>query len=550
MELPQPTHKNYTTLISNIENGEIKIPQFQRDFVWTLQRSAELLDSVIKGYPIGTFIFWLTRERLRSIKELGNIELPITKKGETVSFVLDGQQRLTSLFAAMKGLHIVRENGEQTDFLEIYIDLNAGASDAIVTTDVVNLPDRTFIRLTDLLYGSLTTLAAFPQEHHAKLDEYKRRIEAYDFPIIEVRSVPIDVATEIFTRINVGGKPLTVFEIMVAKTYDEKRRFDLSEKYSLLIERLAPIDYETISDQTILQLIALILKKDCKRQTILKLDKDAFIEIWPSAIDSVERAIEYFRNTMRIPVSQLLPFLSLIIPFAYYFYHSNSKKPSPKQKSELEDFFWRCSLGGRYSSSVESKLAQDVNRIELILNEKSPEYDWSIDVSPEFIVENGWFNASRSFTKAILCIMAYQQPLSFSDNGLVNISNYWLKQANSKNYHHYFPRAYLRKRGVSEDAINNIVNITIVDDYLNKREIGSKPPSSYMKKFKDNNPDLVETMKTHLIGDLKSFGILDDNYDNFIRKRSIAISNQLKKRIVQRSDKDLEQVKSIYETVE
>lgn len=62
MELPQPTHKNYTTLISNIENGEIKIPQFQRDFVWTLQRSAELLDSVVKGYPIGTFIFWLARQ--------------------------------------------------------------------------------------------------------------------------------------------------------------------------------------------------------------------------------------------------------------------------------------------------------------------------------------------------------------------------------------------------------------------------------------------------------------------------------------------------------
>ena len=134
MELPQPTHKNYTTLISNIENGEIKIPQFQRDFVWTLQRSAELLDSVVKGYPIGTFIFWLTRERLRSVKELGNAKLPPAKKGETVSFVLDGQQRLTSLFAAMKGLEIVRESGQQTDFSEIYIDLNASESDTIVTT--------------------------------------------------------------------------------------------------------------------------------------------------------------------------------------------------------------------------------------------------------------------------------------------------------------------------------------------------------------------------------------------------------------------------------
>ncbi len=550
MELPQPTHKNYTTLISNIENGEIKIPQFQRDFVWTLQRSAELLDSVVKGYPIGTFIFWLTRERLRSVKELGNAKLPPAKKGETVSFVLDGQQRLTSLFAAMKGLEIVRESGQRTDFSEIYIDLNAGESDTIVTTDIEELPENTFIRLTDLLYGSLTTLAAFPQEHHAKLDEYKRRIEAYDFSIIEVRNVPIDVATEIFTRINVGGKPLTVFEIMVAKTYDEKLGFDLSEKYSELIERLAPIDYETISDQTILQLIALILKKDCKRQTILKLEKDAFIETWPAAIDSVERAIEYFRNVMRIPVSQLLPYLTLIVPFAYFFYHNGNKKPSPTQKAELEDFFWRCSLGGRYSSSVESKLAQDVNRIELILNGSSPDYDWGIDVSPEFLVENGWFNAGRSFTKAILCIMAYQQPLSFNDNGIVNISNYWLKQANSKNYHHFFPRAFLRKAGVSEDEANNIVNITIVDDYLNKREIGAKPPSKYMKKFEDSNPDLAKTMKTHLIGKLETFGILDDDYETFIRERSKAISKQLKKRIIKRRVDDFGQAQNMYDAAE
>jgi hypothetical protein len=126
----------------------------------------------------------------------------------------------------LRGLHLQSE---------IYIDLNVGESDTIVTTDITELPESTFIRLTDLLYGSLTTLAAFPQEHHAKLDEYKRRIEAYDFSIIEVRNVPIDVATEIFTRINVGGKPLTVFEIMVAKTYDEKQGFDLSEKYSVEI---------------------------------------------------------------------------------------------------------------------------------------------------------------------------------------------------------------------------------------------------------------------------------------------------------------------------
>ena len=104
MRLPSPSHARYTNLLSDIEKGEIKIPQFQRNFVWSIQLSAALLDSVIKGYPIGTFIFWATKDRLRSVRDLGGIKLPEPGEGEVVSFVLDGQQRLTRFFATLKGL--------------------------------------------------------------------------------------------------------------------------------------------------------------------------------------------------------------------------------------------------------------------------------------------------------------------------------------------------------------------------------------------------------------------------------------------------------------
>ena len=533
MELPQPTHKNYTTLISNIETGQIKIPQFQRDFVWTMERSAALLDSVVKGYPIGTFIFWRTKEHLRSLKELGGINLPTPKRNEPVVFVLDGQQRLTSLFAAMKGLKITHASNREEDFSNIYINLDATESEDIVTTEVDYPPGATFIRLKDLLYGSLRTLTEFPEKYHGKLDRYKRRIEAYDFPVIEVPDFPIDVATEIFTRINVGGKPLTVFEIMVAKTYDEKHKFDLSEEYSKLIRELRQFDYESITGQITLQLIALILKKDCKRQTILRLKKDAFIANWFKVVDSIKEAVTHLQRVIRVPVSHLLPYVSLVIPFAYFFYY-HPQRPSRNQARELENFFWQCSLGDRYSSSVDSKLAQDIRRIDQILKDQSPKYDWEIDISPKHIIDNGWFNTGTSFIKAILCIMAYQRPLSFQDNRIVSIQNNWLKRSDSKNYHHYFPRSFLRKDGVDDSFANNVVNITIVDDYLNKREIGAKPPSKYMKKFQKDNSELVETMKTHLIGDLAKFGIWNDDYDTFIQKRAEIISKEIEKRIIAR----------------
>jgi hypothetical protein len=126
----------------------------------------------------------------------------------------------------------------------------------------------------------------------------------------------------------------------------------------------------------------------------------------------------------------------------------------------------------------------------------------------------------------------YLIPKSFNNNTDVIIDNSWLKQANSKNYHHFFPRAYLKKKLIDEDRANHILNITIVDDYLNKRKIKAKAPSIYMKEFKKINPELEDTMKSHLINDIKQFGIWDDNYDKLFNERAKLVSKELEKRIM------------------
>ena len=531
MNLPEPLPKQFSSLMDDVSSGRLKIPQFQREFVWEIKKSASLLDSVVKGYPVGSFIFWKTRERLRSVKNIGNLNLPEPAKGDYVNFVLDGQQRITSLFAALKGEKIVRDTGKEENFAEIYIDLEAKEDEKIVTHEVEDKQKEQLIKLTDLLYGGLTSLAQYPAKYHHKLEEYKKRIESYNYSVIQVGDVPIDVASEIFTRVNEGGKPLSPFEIMVAKTYDYEKNFDLAEKFDQLVDTLKNVNYETISNATVLQIAALILTKECKRKIILNLDKEKFIELWDKVTDAVERAVDYFRDYYRIPVSQLLPYNALVVPFAYFFYHHNDKPTGDKQKY-LQDFFWRVALAGRYSSAVESKLAQDIKKIDKILNDELPKYEWPINTLPEFVKDNGWFNAGSSYIKAILCIYAYHQPKSFIDDSLVNISNYWLKQANSKNYHHFFPKAYLTKLNEEERKINHILNITIVDDFLNKRKIRDNPPSEYMAKFKKDNPRLAETMKTHLINDLDKFGVWTDNYHSFFEKRGKIVSKEIEKRII------------------
>lgn len=529
---PTPMTLQYNALISNIEQGLIKIPKFQRKFVWSLEQTASLLDSIIKGYPIGTFILWETNEHLRSVRNIGNIDFPETPEGHYVQYVLDGQQRMTSLYVSMKGVKISDENGNVTDYSEIYVDFTAEPDEPIVITDITGKAAEDVIRFTDLLTGGYALAAKYPK-YLDKLDDYSTKFKTYMFSGIKVTNVPIDIATEIFTRINVSGKPLSVFEIMVAKTFDAKRNFDLSEKYDELIDRLEQVDFETVSNSTVLQAVSVCLVKECSKKHILKLDRDSFIQAWDPVMSAFESAVDYLKSFYRIPVSQLLPYDAMLVPFTYFFYHHKDKPVGTMQKL-LQDFFWRVVLTSRYSNSLETKLGQDVRKMDDILAGNQPAYDEPVDITPETLEANGWFATGTAYIKGLLCLLAYRQPQSFLDNSLVTISNGWLKQANSKNYHHFFPKAYMTKHrpDVAYWRVNHIANITIVDDFLNKRKIKDRAPSVYIRDFEKVNPDLSEALETHLIGDADSWGILTDDYDTFFRKRIERFCEELKSRLV------------------
>lgn len=526
---PQPQSIGLASLLNNIEDGRVKVPQFQREYVWEKAAAAQLLDSIAKGFPIGTFILWETQEQLRSVRNIGNHKIPDTPEGHVVQYVLDGQQRITSLYSCFKGLTINRNNRTE-NFSEIYVDLEAMDEDEVVTLNKDDTYPTRYVSIYDLLHGRIGDLAAkHSSDELQRIDEYKSRFNSYQFSIVILRAASLDVATEVFTRLNVGGKTLTLFEIMVAKTYDQSLNFDLAEKYDALMNDLGD-DYKTISSSTILQVISLILKKDCTRRQILKLDKQTFIATWDPVTIAVKKAVDYFKNQYEIPVSRILPYDALIVPFAYFFYY-HPNRPLNIKKDYLQDFFWRVALSERYSSGVETKLGQDIRRIETILNDKLPSYDYKVDVSPQRIIDQGWFSTGRSFIKAILSLYASKVPKSFVDNTKVHIDNAWLQIATSKNYHHFFPKAYMKGKA-DEEMVNHILNITIVDEFLNKRIIGAKAPSVYMKDFDAKNPSLRQTMENHHLIDVDDFGVWNDDFDLFIQRRAELISNELQSKLI------------------
>src|SRR5690606_5793324 len=163
----------------------------------------------------------------------------------------------------------------------------------------------------------------------------------------------------------------------------------------------------------------------------------------------------------------------------------------------------------------------------LILKECKPKYSSDeLSVSAEDIADM-WFSAGNSNVKAILCLFASQKPRNLDDDSDVILDNSNLKIASRRNYHHFFPKAYVNKHFKCFEP-NMIANITLIDAASNNK-IRAKAPSIYVGEFKGSNSELNSSLKSHLIGSPKNFGILDDNYNKFINSRSTAIANALNK---------------------
>lgn len=531
----KPEVLTFNELKVDIERGEIKIPKFQRGFVWEIDKTARLLDSILRRYPIGSFVFWETNERLRSVRNIGNIKLPDAPSDRKISYILDGQQRLTSIYASLIGAKLDQDH----DFTTIYYNFAAKDDEPIIVASTEGLDSSLLIPFYELISNRITELIKkYPSCPTDQIEDVTVQLHSYSFPVIKLKDASLDVATEIFTRINTGGVPLDPFDILVAKTFIEGQ-FDLEEKTAEIQSNLEKAGYTTISNYTVVQAFAACVIKDIRTKSILNIPREVFLEYWEKFKRSFEFSIDYFRDYFRIKVSRLLPYPGLLIPFTYFFY-LHPDRPSHLQGRQLQDYFWRVILTKRFSSSLETKINSDLKEVILpIINDTSNiSYKEPVDITKEFLNNNSWFNAGNAFIKGILCIYAAQNPLSFENNSDVNLRNDWLAKRNSVNYHHFFPQAFLKKQGFSDWPINHVANITLVDDYLNKRVIRAQAPSDYVSEFAKHNEKLMEALRTHLIGDITEFGIETNNYELFINKRLQMIEDELKKRLLLRLNFD------------
>ncbi len=196
---------SFGTIMSAMTQGTYRVPRFQRTFVWERSRIQSLLDSMYREYPIGSVFLWKApaqyNHMLRSVDYLG--QPPIEEK-QSYTFILDGQQRLTSLYVTVNGLNIGDE-----DYSKIVADM--ANDEANKYFQYRNADNRRWIAIRDLLKENVFDIYdTLPTEYRQRFQDIRQRLVSYPFSVVSVSDMDLDDAIEIFERINQQSKRFVV----------------------------------------------------------------------------------------------------------------------------------------------------------------------------------------------------------------------------------------------------------------------------------------------------------------------------------------------------
>jgi uncharacterized protein DUF262 len=252
-------------IIDQVIGGQLRIPAFQRGFVWDAERVAYLMDSVYKGYPFGAAILWRTREQLKSDRQLGPFPLPERDPDYPLDYVLDGQQRLTSIFGVFQTE--IQPVGDDS-WTKIYFDLKA--AEDVQETQFFAVPDDKVELGRHFPIGTFFDVTAYRLATKGLDDETADRIgkvqAAFQQALIPVQTVETDDRAKVaivFERVNRMGMELDVLQLLSAWTWSED--FDLQSKFVDLAEELRPFGFHGVGDDSNLLLrccVAALLRRD------------------------------------------------------------------------------------------------------------------------------------------------------------------------------------------------------------------------------------------------------------------------------------------------
>lgn len=502
-------------IVDNVISGEIRIPAFQRGFVWSPNQVAFLLDSIYKNFPIGTVFLWKTHERLLTEKALGNYTIPDPKKDHPIYYVLDGQQRITSLFSVFQ-TELKPDNNYE--WIDIYFDF----------TKAGQIQEPCFIAIKS---GSVDENIHFPMnaifrpvDFHkcvSKLDEQKQKLitEVYqtflqfNLPSQEIETDDKESVAIIFERINRAGEPLDTYQLLTAWSWSSD--FDLQEEFSELASEMQPFGFGNISEDKDLQLKCCsgIIREEASPSSIISMKGEDVRKNFEKIKNGITGAVDFLRNELNVYSLDWLPYPAMLVSLSYFFATNKAygKNVTHKQREQIIKWFWRSNFSRRYTGGITDKHRQDIAAMK-VLSEKE-DYkiaEFDCEITEEFFLNNQ-FNIGSVNTKTFVLFLAYQNPLSFLSGANVSLSDV-LKTVNRNEFHHIFPKKHLQDIGTENKIINQLANFCFLSSGDNQK-IKNKDPRTYKVLI---NPGALKSIMERALCNADS---LDLSYDDFINKR-------------------------------
>jgi len=536
-----PTNKGLTTYLDELIAKNYQIPTFQRDVVWEQENVKKLWDSIYKFYPLGSILIWKTDLKLQNHRKIGGHQITDPNFSRTeYQYILDGQQRTTSLLTSLYGGSIEgRVDFDPLLYIDLTIPIDSDTDDESYKSRFLfwseiddrngeikaNIPrkrkfnDGLIVKIIDIKNNFTTVQGrAFESEvvnkdfNHPiliELSKIKGVLDNYRISFIEIKGIQVSEVCQIFERINQAGKPLNIFDIVVAKTFKiatKQEQATSPEKDFYLRDLINDFreynnsEFLKITDLDYLQILAVIIKNDIPNSGIMnitdrylnEIKTEHILAVWEETKKAMLKTFDFFENHLHIKTPNLVPFRYFYFTITSYFHKNNS----PNYEL-LKKYFWFNSFHNEDLLSNTTHLAQHIDFLREERNKKVYNFDrFLIDRNK---LRSATYSSKGRMSRAILALYASAQPKDWEHcNRDVLVQNLF-STMDKPNLHHIFPTNsdYVlknqHKNRITSDSLMNIAYLTQITN-LN---ISNRNPLDYIKNY--DKPEFEAILSSHFL---------------------------------------------------
>ncbi len=506
-----------STILDHIDNGHMALPEFQRGYVWNRSQVSGLFESLYRRHPVGSLLVWATQAE--GAPHRGEAHLA----PGTVKLLLDGQQRITSLYGVLRGKSPAFFDGNSKSFTGLYFNLEKEAFEFYQPIKMQD--DPLWINVTELMLNGNAGLGTFianlsqSPETAPKVGEYVGRLSSIlairdiDLHIEEVTGADktIDVVVEIFNKVNSGGTKLSKGDLALAKICADWPAARDNMKDTLTTWNGAGYNFDL---DWLLRNVNTIVTGEAKFQHLHDVSANQVEDGLDRAIKTVNQAFNMIGGRLGLDHDQVL-FGRYAIPVMVHYIDRKNGKLTAEESDKLLFWFAQAGMWGRFSGSVESFVDQDLAALEDLdgalerLIGQLRLWHGGLTVEPGHF--SGWSLGARFYP--VLYMLTRVGTACDWGSGLP-LKSQMLGKMSRLEVHHMFPKAQLYKRGFNRAEVNAVANFCFLTKTTNLN-ISDTLPEVYFPQIEANHPGALASQWVPMDPELWKI----DNYHAFLEER-------------------------------